>query len=70
LSVDIPLTIIVRVSLGDPLGDAMCHVRKWLDGEKIRPASFRTTVDARGYRLAVGFRNGGDADRFRRRFSS
>jgi hypothetical protein len=70
LPVDIPIAVIVRVSLGDPLGDAMSHVRKWLDSEKIRPTSFPTTVDARGYRLAVGFRSGWDADRFRRRYSA
>jgi hypothetical protein len=63
LPVDIPIAVIVRVSLGDPLGDAMSHVRKWLDSDT-------TTVDARGYRLAVGFRSGWDADRFRRRFSA
>jgi hypothetical protein len=39
LPVDIPIAVIARVSLGDPLGDALSHVRKWLDSKKIRPAS-------------------------------
>jgi hypothetical protein len=32
-----PRTVIVRVALGDPLGEAMGRFRKWLDREKSNP---------------------------------
>jgi hypothetical protein len=65
-----PRTVIVRVALGDPLGEAMGRFRKWLDSEKIQNATFGTAVDADGYRLTVGFRTDGEAERFRHQFSA
>jgi hypothetical protein len=64
-----PYTVSVRVSRGDPLGDAMKPIRTWLDSEKIQTAAFTTASDARGYTFAIGFRNIGDADRFRQQFA-
>jgi hypothetical protein len=37
-----PLTVMVRVAPGDPLGEAMSQIRVWLDGQKIQTASFAT----------------------------
>lgn len=63
-----PLKAIVRVTHGNSLGDAMSQIRNWLDAEKVQSSTFTTSLDARGYTLAIGFRSSIDADRFRRQY--
>jgi hypothetical protein len=46
----------------------MSRIRTWLDAQKIQTATFTTAADANGYTLTVGFRNAGDAERFRFQF--
>lgn len=69
MSLNDPLTAIVRVSPGEPLGTVMGRIRTWLDREKIQTTTFSTKVDARGFALTIGFHRAGDADRFCRQFS-
>jgi hypothetical protein len=64
-----PYTVIVRVSPGDPLGDAMNRIRTWLDREKVQTATFTTASDAKGYTFTIGFKNIGDAGHFRQQFA-
>jgi outer membrane lipoprotein-sorting protein len=63
-----PLSIVVRLSEGDELGETMKKLRIWLDSETICPANFKTEADAAGYTFTFGFRTTQDAERFRARF--
>jgi hypothetical protein len=62
-----PYTVIVRLSEGE-LGRTMMALRTWLDGEKIRPAEFKTQADREGYIFTLGFVSLDEADRFRLQF--
>jgi hypothetical protein len=64
-----PYTVIVHVSPGDPLGDAMNRIRTWLDKEKVQTATFTTASGSSGYTFTIGFKNIGDAGRFRQQFA-
>jgi hypothetical protein len=63
-------SIVVRLSPGQYLGETMIRLRTWLDREKIQPAEFSTAVDAKGYKLTLGFVNTDDAERFRAQFGA
>ena len=65
-----PLTAVVRLSKGEPLGQTMSKIRTWLASQQIHPTDFTTAADARGYTFTVGFRDTQDADRFRAQFGA
>jgi len=65
-----PYMVRVRVSPGEPLGDAMSKLRSWLDSQKIQLAEFKTIPDAKGYVFDVAFRSINDAARFRNQFQA
>jgi len=65
-----PYTVNVRVSKGDPLGEAMNRIRAWLDSQKIQPAEFKTAANANGYTFSIAFRDTSQADLFRAHFSA
>ena len=61
-----PFSVVVQVP--GSLSEAMAELRSWLDGEKIKPSSCTTSVDAKGFAMTIGFVSIEDADRFRQRF--
>jgi len=62
------LNAAVRIPIGESLGDTIGKLKTWLDGQKIVVAQYTTTVDGKGYKYTVRFRNLDDADRFRAQF--
>lgn len=65
-----PYFSIVRLSQGDALGVTMNKIRVWLDAQKIRPAEFRTSADAKGYTFTLGFHTIEEATQFRAQFGA
>jgi len=65
-----PLTTIVRVSEGVPLGGEMKKIRLWLNTQKIHPAAFMTAADARGYTFTIKFTTVEEAYLFRHQFAA
>jgi len=56
--------VTVRVSEGEPMGDARKRIRNWLDSQKIQITNFATAVHTRGYTFTIPFMDVSDADQF------
>jgi hypothetical protein len=63
-----PYTVVVKMPVGTPIGEAMNTFRTWLDGEKIQPREFKIDAGRRDLTFALGFGSVAEAERFRAEF--